>query len=115
MKHAQEVMANAVSHLVRVKGQVAHLQSGATPNQQLSEEVGCLSKDSSPCMSFACVLHHLNVGLLRLADGKADAVPMLRCALGHSTIVIVVLMPWDPSVISKPGAFKQRLKVHLLS
>ena len=40
MEHAQEVMANAVSHLVRVKGQVAHLQSGLTPIQQLSEEVG---------------------------------------------------------------------------
>ena len=41
IEHAQEVMANAVSHLVRVKGQVAHLQSGLTPNQQFSEEVGC--------------------------------------------------------------------------
>ncbi|CAK0783709.1 hypothetical protein CVIRNUC_006908 [Coccomyxa viridis] len=38
IEHAQEVMANAVSHLVRVKGQVAHLQSGLTPNQQFSEE-----------------------------------------------------------------------------
>ena len=70
MEHAQEVMANAVSHLVRVKGQVAHLQSGLTPNQQLSEEVGCLCEDLSLCMSLASVSHHQNNCLYGLACGK---------------------------------------------
>ena len=61
MEHAQEVMANAVSHLVRVKGQVALLQNGATPTQQLSEEVGCLMYGFKPS---ACVLHPQNVLLI---------------------------------------------------
>ena len=61
MEHAQEVMANAVSHLVRVKGQVAHLQSGRAPDQQLSEEVGGLCKHVSLCMPLAFVLHHREV------------------------------------------------------
>ena len=66
-------------------------------------------------MSLACVLHHLHVGSSTVADGRADALPISRCTLGHSTNVIMVLMPWDPSVDSKPGAYEQRLKVHLLS
>ena len=40
LERVQQVKLNAEEQLLRAKGQVARLQSGLTPNQSLSREVG---------------------------------------------------------------------------